>query len=763
MKKLVAVLLGVLLSACGGGGGVSSSSESTPSSANTRISGLVLGPQVSGATVQAFLVAKDGTQTSLGQTRSAADGSYELAVQLPEAAVFMVQATGGTYSSDSASGDQPMDEVMRAVDVRASAQHKLHISPFSELGVRWLKQQTTADWSSPAVTAANAKIAEWLGVSSALNFQPLDLKKPFTGDPKSSPDVTLSLFLGAFDRFSKRLGGSTSPSVRRGLEGLERLLLIDPEDDRLFPAFLGGLMDFVDVMAISSNEKVSIKSQMFGGNVQPLSEWHIGKLMPKGISSGAATASMKNEGFKLVDDVQARTRFNKRGALIGFTSGTDSTKWTYSFTNSVAEMFGDGDIGIGRWNGGGIASASRLGEEFIPNAYEWQREELQYAVAAPVSSVPACGVRRLNLLASTEASLYALAYGTERAFVGLTSDSTLGLQYLGDIYVGADIGLRLADQSVVRFRTNGGSDQPWLSNAAVGKMEYLVLEAVPPAGPLANQTLKLRLAVGGEGARKVAAKASLELNWRTTEIAAAFGDSNALPLSKGCGNSGTSGPGLSSRPVDGDANIFMRVNGTEFHSGVAKPARFDAAGALTGSVWSYSFSGPVNELAGNAQASIGRIQVTETYPDAKSKTWSVPYAVSALGAQAPKTGSYRYTLVAHSGVMVERGSVEAYVPPGIISGAELEIVFGQHPVGTPNPWYGTAIFRAQGTIDGQTFWVGVGEDQRQAMTGLFYGEVFNAGSATGAISGPDGEFAVVSYSASIGIIPLQGTLLFKRQ
>ncbi|MFY7866874.1 hypothetical protein [Roseateles sp.] len=767
MKKLIAVVFGVLLSACGGGGSSSGGDAKTPEppaiQTNTRISGQVLGPQVMGASVQAFAVAKDGTQTPLGQTRSASDGSFELAVNLPEAAVFLVQASGGSYANESTGMSQPLDASIRAIDVRASAAHKLHLTPYTEVGVRLLRQQAAPDWSSPAVAAANAKIAAWLGVNSVLSFQMLDLKKPFVGDLSANADVAMSLYLGAVSSFAKRLDGAAAPSMARSLDGLERLMLIDQEDDRLFPAFLGGMADFVDQMALGPNEKLSIKSLLFGGAVQPLGEWEIKKITTKGLSSGSASATMRNDVLKLIEDPQGKTRFNKRGALIGFTSGTEATPWTISFTSSVAEVFGDGEIGIGRWNGGGIATATLVGDEFQPGSYQLYREALQYAVAAPATALPACGVRVLNLLANTEASLPTLIYGTERAFVGLTADSKLGLQYLGDTYVGAEVGLRMADQTVVRFSTRGGTELPWLSNGAVGKLEYIALEPVSPTGPFANQYLKMRLAVGGEGARKVAAKFTLEVDGRTTELAAAFGDPNAQPQAKGCGYIGAVGPGLSSRPADGEANVFMDVNGSQFHMGAPKEARFGASGELTGRIWAYTFSGPVYELAGNAHASIGRINVTESYPDKQNRTWSVPYAVSAPGAKAPKTGSFRYKLIAQSGVMLARGTGEAQVPPGTISSAELEIVFGQHPVGTFSPWYGTAIFRAEGSIAGLPFFVGEGTDRRQAMSGIFYGEGFNAGSAVGAISGPDGEYAVVNYSSGINFIPLFGTLLFKRQ
>ncbi|MCV2357488.1 hypothetical protein LNV08_00705 [Paucibacter sp. TC2R-5] len=768
MKKLIVVFFGVLLSACGGGGSSGGGDAKTPEppaiQTNTRISGQVLSPQVIGASVQAFAVANDGTQTPVGKTVTASDGSFELEVNLPEASVFLVQATGGTYTSESTTVSQPLDAIIRAVDVRASAAHKLHISPYTEVGVRFLRQQAAPDWSTPAVAAANAKIAAWLGVSSVLNFQVLDLRKPFTGVPSVNTDVAMSLYLGVFNSFSKRLDGATAPSMARSLDGLERLMLIDEEDDRLFPAFLGGMADFVDLMAIGPSEKLSTKSLLFGGAMQPLGEWEIKKITPKGVSSGSVTAKMQNDVLKLVDEPLGKTRFNKRGALIGFTSGTDATQWTTSFTNSVAEVFGDGEIGIGRWNGGAIASATLVGDELQPGMYQLNREALQYAVAAPALASPGCGARVLNLLASTEASLPSLAFGAERAFVGLTADSTLGLQYLGSTYVGADIGLRMADQTVARFRTRGGSGMPWLSDQAVGKAEYIVLEPVSPTATSANQYLQMRLAVGGEGARKAAAKLRLEVGGQLTEIAAAFGDPNVQPQTKGCGNSGTVGPGLSSRPVDGPANVFMHVDGSQFHMGAWKDARFGASGELAAVLSPYVFSGPVYELAGTAQASIGRVNVTENYPDNKNRTWSVPYAVSIPGAKVPNTGTFRYTLIAQTGVMLGRGSGDAQIPPGIVSSAQLEIVFGQNPVGTFSPWYGTALFRAEGSVAGQSFLLGEGSDRRQALSGLFYGEGFNAGSGvTGAISGPDGEYAVVSYSANIATLPLYGTLLFKRQ
>lgn len=761
IRLLGMVVLAVLLAACGGGGGGGGNGGDSGSAGPTSISGYVANGAVGNATVQLHSVGSGGQRLLLAQTISGADGSYRFQAQPPAGAVILVTATGGTYVDPATGATVTLSIPIRALDVWGEAARRVSLSAYSEIAVRSMETAAIPDWSAAAVRAANTLVAEWLGVADLLDFRPVDLLTVTDASGFSEQDLNLSLYSGAFSSFAKRVDANASTKLANGLNALHRVVLIDSADDRLFPAFIGGLADFIDLTSLPGDAKVAIKSSLLFDTDTRLGTETLKRGMPRGVSSGTATAPMPADAFQLLGYPGGRTVFNKRGALVAYTTAADVPDWQTLYTASVAEVFGDGEVGIGRWNGGTIASAVRIGQAFEASITFLPYDELPYAVAAVPTAVPGCGVRRLPLVASTSPRLLSDAIGAQRVFVELMPDSTLGLQYLGETFVGADIGLRLPDGSVTRFRTRGGSEAPWASGNPANATLVLQAESTPST-PL---SASMRVLVSGAGARKVALRLDTMTNSNDpTAATAVFIAAEGEPDPVGCSPSGVAGGGISPQPENGEHYVFLHAGGDSTFRGAPVTANFGSSGELSALIGVPVLSAPTFELAGNADASIGRVIATRRSEDGTQISRSAPYAVVRPGATVPSSGTVVYDLVASTRVVVDRGGVSSEVPPGSVDSATLQITYGEHPLGSPSAFYGTALLHVAGSVGGFPFvMTGDSNNPSVPLEGLVLREIISGSNFSGAVSAPGGEYAAVEFNPGVGTTPAAGALLFRRR
>jgi hypothetical protein len=762
--RVLALVLNVLLAACGGGGG--GSSPDAPDNGPATVGGYVVKGPVGSATVTLEAVSATGARTRLGQTSSAADGSYAFTVVPPAGAVLLLTASGGTFTDEATGASAALTTPLRALDVWSGSARRISITPYSETSVRSVERATTPDWSAASIVAANAVIANWLGVGGVLDFRPTDLRAPVDPSALSQQDFTLSLYSGAFAAFARRLDSDRATSLANGLDGFYQLVLVDPLDDRLFPAFLGGLADFIDVTSFPASAKQAIKSQLLFGSSTTLNDFVLQQGTPHGVSSGAATAPMPDDAFRLIGFPGAHTAFNKRGALIGYTTTATTPDWQIAYTVSVAEMFGDGDVGIGRWNGGAVISTRQVGGTFQSEIALPPYGVFNYAVAAEPKAIPLCGRRRLALVANTEPTLLSISSGVQAQFVGLTPDSAIGLQYLGQVFLAADIGVRLVDGSVVRFRTTTGPETPWASGRPIDLGESgILLGPVGPAGPLTNQAMTLASLVSGNGANKLAVRVRIGPSNDPTEATAVFIAQEGVPDTSACSMVGPPGPGISPNPSDGEQNVFLSFDHVYYYAyrGAPEQTTFGAAGELKSTLSQLTISGPAYELAGNADASIGRVTVTGPIANTQGSR-STPYAVVRPGATVPNSGTVTYDLVAATGVVVESGGSGAELSPGQVSSASLEVTYGQDPNGYQA---GTARLRVTGSVDGVGFALtGDPNDPSAPAQAVAYGPNFQLGDVfIGAVSAPSGEYAAVNFHAPTAgsATTVGGALLFRRR
>jgi hypothetical protein len=749
--SVFALVMGAIVGGCGGGGGGGgdgggSSGGGGGSGITATISGHVWIGAVSGATVQLDQVDAQGRTTRLEQTTSAADGGYAFHARPAAGTVFMVTASGGSWRTP-AGAIATLDTPMRAVAVATGAAQRVTVNPFAEVAVRVLAQSSAADWSTAAVEQANGDVAAWLNMPSLVDFRPLDLQVQQTAAPADN-DFLGTLYASAVATFAQRLG--LAPAAAPTFEALHHVVAVDPEDDRLFPAFIGGLVDRVDQTALPADLKRYIKGAVLLGTDTPPVDAELAKLIPNGISSGSTSAAMPDDVFQLLDRPGAHTHFNGRGALVGFTDADWQDAWRMTYTASVAEVYGDGEVGIGRWNGGAEVVVNTPASGLGMRVSRVMNDGLDYAVAKPAASIPACGLRRLGLEAHTMPSLLTMSDGAQRAFTGVTADSTLGLQYLDKIYAGADIGVQAADGNVVRYRTIGGSAAPWATGFPIGQELYLA--PVEPAGALSQQTMRMTLLVSGEAANKVVARFTLPWSANPTGFTAVFASAPGVPDATGCVTPGPTPNAIVPRPADGEQYVFMSLDTDTTFLGAPRPATFGDFGELATVLSPFTLSGVPLDLAGNALASIGRR--TASVPIGVSR--SVPYAVVMPGnVTMPTQGEAVYDLVAATAPLAARGTAGSSVPPGQLTRATLTITYGAQPM---------AHLVVEGVVDGVRFALAPAVNGVSTPVDVWmYGPVLNGNQVTGALSAGTGEWVALTYGAAAGVVPVNGALLMRKR
>lgn len=341
---MAGIALAWVLTACGGGGGGSSSATPAPPPPATTISGSIAPGPVAGAAVQLFSVDAQGRTALLEQVHTGNDGEYAFHATPAADTVLMVSVNGGNWT----------DPLRKAsVDVWAGTTRRINVTPYTEAFVRGIEKAKAPNWSAAGVRTASSEAAKTLGVDSLTDFTRLDLTQPAGATAPKLSDVSHAVANGSFLGFWHRL--ETTPgqlSLAAALDALDRFINVDPDDDRLAPAFIAGTMDFIDVTALSADDKLAAKGQiLYGSNLIPTPAT-IAQAMPKGVSSGGGQAPMPDDQFRLVGQPQGRTHFNLRGALVSYGEGDAKSRRSELYSASVAEVFADGDVGVGRWNGG---------------------------------------------------------------------------------------------------------------------------------------------------------------------------------------------------------------------------------------------------------------------------------------------------------------------------------------------------------------------------------------------------------------------------
>jgi len=773
-RALVTLLAAVWVAACGGGGGSGDSSISFPPPPPPPVSGYVVKGPVAAATVSLYTIAADGTKTLLDATTSDSSGFYSFNIAPATDSVVLVEASGGSYEDEISATRVPLAGTLRAAAIVSNSALRVSVSPFSEAAVREVDSASPKNWAAARVSEVNASFSKTVG--SFLELNPVDLSSDAAAQNASAEDFLRALELGGFSGMLHRLGSASTPApLDQGLNAL-RTAISDPVDDQYNPIWLRGIVDFIDVTGLSATVKRELKG-IFLLLDRFASDVDIAAALPTGKATGSASAPMPNNAFEMVPDPYSarvspvRTLFNTRGALVAYDLSSSSDLHRYLYSGSVGELYGDGEIGIGRWHGG-VAFDVTEGRT-LNTVRLGAGRGIPYAVARPATSLPPCGTRSLQLVGAT---LPTDGSGT-KPITGLTADSSMGVQYAGAAaYLGLDIGLQMADGTVFRVRTTGGSTAPWASgiSTAPDRSFSTFFYAQSPPIQLPNLQIDANGMLAGAGGRKAALKLLIDSTpMGTIYIAAAFSGPDTPPDSAGCAvSSPGDGSAIVPAPVDGTYSVFAGTTDwpTPLYMGAPVLASFRATGALTATPsLTIPVDTPMFELAGNAYAAIGRAKGPFTLRGV-SYNRSLPYAVAQAPGIFPITGTRRYVLVASSGAIattvVRYGATDFELPPGQVTNATLDINFGEYPPGTPSPYYGSVGSLIEGTVAGFNFSIsnplapGTFNNPRYVRdTGAF----LDFDVVTGAVSGPNAEFAVVRYQSGIGSAVIQGVLFLQAQ
>ncbi len=785
-------LLVLVLTACGGGGGGSPPPDTT-------LSGFVDGP-TTGATVTLSTVAPDGTATPVASTTSGADGQYAFTAAPPAGAVVRIEARGGQTADAFTGRTAPADAVLRAVSVWRGTAARVAVGPYSEVAVRTLAARRGA-WTPASVEAANAEIAEAIGVATVLDVGRVDLRVAQDWQALDEDDIAMALFHGTFAALRVELGSGAAPaSTDAALESLRTALIEDPLDDASGPAFIAALVRFADVSALPEPAKSVVRSTALYLDPTGLSAGPVEPAMPTGSATGAVFAPLSDAGpWRLgavpgvagVGEaaVDAELAFNRRGALAAWRT-VSGGQGALRHTARVGEVWGDDEVALGRWHGGlwfevppggGTPRAATLGRD----------EGRHYLAHRPARDVPApdCGLRTYSLAAATRPTVTGLAPAV--AATGMEGPSNARIQFLGGgAFVAFDVALRMSDGQVVRFGS-GADAAPWTSTLradAAGGYAFGGTLAAAAGTPAPHAALRLRVSgtLAGAGGRKLAVAFETTDTVNRQAWVAAFGS----PVGPGgpsapetpCAGLEPDQPGA---PAGSLANGPYLVNVTGWDglnrltlSGLLD-ATFEIDSRLVRAAWPTPGAAPGLEVLagtsvfdrhGGIVAAIGRVDGPFQLLGS-SYVRSLHYAVAQPPAAVPVAGTRGYVLVGASApTLTLSGGRE--IGNGRVDAASLEIDFA---AAGQNPAYGGVRVSIRGSVLGQPFAVdNVLDANGQPQPGLLYREraTFSApvdsgtaapftSTAEGALSGSTGEHAVLVWSAGVPGGVVQGALYFR--
>lgn len=775
---LLAVSL--LLFACGGGGGASAgSSSSGPPGASPTISGSIGIPGVSSANVTLSTAAADGTLTKIGTATSAADGSYSFTVTPSSGALIVVDALGGSYADPVTKTATALDVHLRATTSWNGTPLNVNATALSEAATRYVASQGT--WIASVAATANANVAGAFGIGNILNFTPVNLFAIQNWPTISASDLTASLYAASLATLPHRMPapGANQPLLAAPEDVVYTLAITDPQSDYAEPYLVLALYDAIADSTMPSTAQFALESGVVTLNTAAPNATEIDPDLPVPNSTGSVKVAPDPkaltvfsdpflEGTDVVTPDAYTLGFDQRGALIGYSSTSlNGADGTIDFSASVADLYGDADVNIGRWNGGlqfyvtgvGTSTPSYTNPQYQPASSGWV-----YFAARPATSMPTCGTLQMPLVAATNSGAELnSSFGPYSAFA-LQAGSTVRVQYLpSGVLLGADLVVAFPDGSTAHFASSGGAAYPAYSTinlapSGAGFGFSLVSSTSSQTGLGATATATL----AGLGGTKFVMKLRVLGSAGLGDVAAVFDAGSNTVDTTACNFNVGTWPGISPLPTSGTNYININLPSTV----PATPDAFGPQGQIqeaaitsSGPILSVGASTPVVALAGNAYGAIGVIDGPYTDAGQTYATSALPYAITTgITTALPTTGQRTYTLLYATPAFLNTGgsapvnlSVAALES---ISAASATVYYGQDPSGNAISGNGTIALNVQGTAAGSTIAYiapanylivsGAGPNPPPGATGGFSSN--NAGLISGSLCGPNGNYLVVVYN-----------------
>jgi hypothetical protein len=208
-----ALLMTVLLAACGGGG---TSLDGVGSGGTGIVSGVVEKGPVGSATVTAFGIVGGQVGARLGTTTTDANGNFTLPVG-SYAGPLMLQASGGSYTDEAtgttmtmAPGDA-MTAVMATI-AAGSTNSGVHVTPVTAMA-QAMASHMSGGMTDANIGAANAAMGSYFLVSDILHVQPMNPLVAGSGTGAGEDAQNYGMTLAAMSTYARTQGMSFSSAM----------------------------------------------------------------------------------------------------------------------------------------------------------------------------------------------------------------------------------------------------------------------------------------------------------------------------------------------------------------------------------------------------------------------------------------------------------------------------------------------------------------------------------------------------------------------
>jgi hypothetical protein len=698
--------------------------------------------------VSLYVLSDAGARTQLASAITDAQGAFNLPYSLQSGRVYLLEAIGGQYVNEISGAMEALTTPIRAVFVASGSESHFTISALSEaMALEIERSALQSKWQADAIAAATGRVNAALGLPNVINQKYVNLPSLTAGShPELTSDqISFSLQVGFFAGFWQELRLRTPGlSLSQALQNFHSTIVDATSSSEDSIALFAGLMRFLEkVPAIDKSGIYALlglpsnaSSATFNGAE----------------STGQASAVVPNWTLRylsppnMASATTADTFFDSRGALLAMGFGPTNSAMGFKHVgySSVAEVYGDTEIAIGRWNHG-FYYPSRVTFNQATNIFVTDNVRLEalppdfvYAAGAPATNPPSCGTVVMAPQAQTKALL---------AFDGsqsLTLDASSRIAFYhsnGLAYVGYNIVLRDSQSNQYVFTSPGGADAPWQSGMLEFNKEFGSYTRVAlPSG----EDISFRGLLAGNGATKAVISISSNISsFGSGGLSAAF---TQLGATQPCATPSFSAGSISPLPVTG--NYAVNVTGVSyFMSGVnffsnGTPDLLSLAGVTAQSGL---------EKHGNDLAGIGILVPPFSY---QGDSVTVPHTYFYLSTPSnwtyPTRGIGNYHLIASTPVLVKRGN-SLISSSAAVQTASLTIHFDEYPLGTVSANYGTCEL----VVDG-----------RPVPTGptRYYTSSCNDGTGLvdGGITSGTNQYAVIKYTGYYGNGFGEVALLFEK-
>jgi hypothetical protein len=678
------------LISCGGGGGSSPTKDETKTvvkEVNLVTGKVIKGPTI-GAKVTLYSVNGSGQTQKVAESLTDQSGSFSIPYALNPGAVYLLEAIGGSYIDEISDQVTPLAAPLRALIVAKDGENNFSISAISEAVLSQVEESREINkWSAIQIEKVTAVVAAAFGLKSpqVVNYLDLQSISNQAAGPVDVENFTFSFYAGWFAGFWAELHHRfPSSTLSEGLKQFHDYVVAGSDDDSLNSIGAAGLIRIVGKTPILNTSRYPIYTAIGMPSEATLAAFEGAE------SSGKSIIAVPNGKLRYIppnffaSSENTDTFFNSRGALIAHNldrPGGSGVGFEYIGSASAADVYGDAEIAIGRWNKGyyydrGV-TYDAANKQFITDnansALVEGRAGKAYAAGVPAFNLPSCGKQIMPLKAKTKK----LVASNNNIELILDDSSRLGVQFANGItYVGYDITFTDKQGKKYSFKSVGGAEEP--SQEVERNMEFRSQVPLLPAATLPDGgQMNFRGLLAGEGGAKGVISVSTNItSLDTLGLTAAFAADT--PLQK-CVVPVFNVGGPTPTPLKGGYHFNILYDSAYFYD-----LDFFSNGTPKQDTFLNLGQDAAVEKAGNDQVGFGIVKPPFTYRGQQIDTYEIyTYRTVPLASSLPATGSATYTLRASTANLksIPRTLVGVDRTP---LANKLTIYFDESPVGIKN-------------------------------------------------------------------------------